>query len=291
MDISRKELKPRTLRCNNSWLAKKNIMLSDFVGKSFNKTTILVFVSQQKTTLSAYNQPHTTRNMASHEKAIASGVHQWRSVTSSLAWIARQTRPDLSYRISKIQGTFENACVKDLRECNRIVKCSISTSTRVIYFLHFSWDDAVVVTISDTSSCQIQDQVDGVTKNFKSQQACVTALAPGNALNPEKMLIHPFSWCSTRIRRICRSTLMAEAYALSNAVEHGLRTRAAIVDMRGQLNIRQWEEAASAAMRHPCFTECESIFAHYVSGEVIAIFLSRGVLSIRGIGAPRCSGS
>ena len=33
---------------------------------------------------------------------------------------------------------------------------------------------------------------------------------------------------------------MAEAYALSNAVEHGLRTRAAIVDMRGQLNFRQW---------------------------------------------------
>ena len=43
---------------------------------------------------------------------------------------------------------------------------------------------------------------------------------------------------------------MAEAYALSNAVEHGLRTRATIVDMRGQLNIRQREE---------------SLFAHLVS--------------------------
>ena len=43
---------------------------------------------------------------------------------------------------------------------------------------------------------------------------------------------------------------MADAYALSNAVEHGLRTRAAIVDMRGQLNIRQWEKTASAALGH-----------------------------------------
>ena len=34
---------------------------------------------------------------------------------------------------------------------------------------------------------------------------------------------------------------MAEAHALSNAVEHGLPTRATIVDIRGQLNIRQWE--------------------------------------------------
>ena len=44
-----------------------------------------------------------TRNAAANE------VHHLRSVTQPLAWIARQTRPDLSYRISKIQSTFENA--------------------------------------------------------------------------------------------------------------------------------------------------------------------------------------
>ena len=58
---------------------------------------------------------------------------------------------------------------------------------------------------------------------------------------------------------------MAAAYALSNAVEHGLRTRAAIVDMRGQLNIRQWEGTASAAMGHVWFTDCESLFSHLIS--------------------------
>ena len=58
---------------------------------------------------------------------------------------------------------------------------------------------------------------------------------------------------------------MAEAYALSSAVEHGLRTRGTIVDMRGQLNIRQWEETASAAMGHVSFTDCESFFSHLVS--------------------------
>ena len=53
---------------------------------------------------------------------------------------------------------------------------------------------------------------------------------------------------------------MAEAYALSNAVEHGLRTRAIIVDMRGRLNIGQWDKTASAAMGH-----CESLFARWIS--------------------------
>ena len=129
-----------------------------------------------------------------------------------------------------------------------------STFLRIFY-----WDDAVIVTISDVSFCQEQAQIDGVTQNFKS------AVALGNALNAEKMLIHPLSWRSTRITRVCRSTLMEEAFALSNAVEHGMRTRATIVHMRGQLNIRQWEETASAAMGLVWFTDCESLFSHLIS--------------------------
>ena len=58
---------------------------------------------------------------------------------------------------------------------------------------------------------------------------------------------------------------MAEACALSNAVEHGLRTRGIIFDMRGRLNVRQWEETASAAMGHVWFTDCDSLFAHLIS--------------------------
>ena len=58
---------------------------------------------------------------------------------------------------------------------------------------------------------------------------------------------------------------MAEAYALSDAVEHGLLTRAIIVDMRGRLDIRQWEEMASAAMGQVWLADCESLFAHLIS--------------------------
>ena len=131
------------------------------------------------------------------------------------------------------------------------VEYATSTSTRGIYFLQiFHGDDAVVATISEASFCQKQEQLDGITQNFKSQQACITALAPGNALNAEKMLIHLLSWSLTRIRRVSRSTLMAEAHALSNAVQHGLRTRATIVDMKGQLIFARWEGTASAAMEH-----------------------------------------
>ena len=93
----------------------------------------------------------------------------------------------------------------------------------------------------------------------------ITTLAPGGALNAEKMLNYHLSRSSTRNRRACRSTLMAEACALFNAVEHGLRTPAAIVDRRGQINIRQLEGTASAAMGLVWFTDCESLLARFYS--------------------------
>ena len=182
-------------------------------------------------------------------KATADEIHQLRSVRQCLGCIARQTHPDLSHRISKIRSPFENIMSETCVSAIKIVEYATSTSTCGVHFSpELFWDDAVVATISDARFCQEQEQLDGITENFKSQQACISALAPGNAFNAEKMLIHPLTWSSTRIRRVCRSTLMAEAYALSIAVDNGLRTRAIIVDMRGLLKISQWEETASAAM-------------------------------------------
>ena len=189
MAIPRKELKPRTVCCNNSWLVKKNSVSSGFAEKNSDKTKTLVIMSEPKVTLSEVNQSRIAKHGLTR-KATADEIHQLRFVTQSLAWIVRQTRLDLSYRISKIQSTFENACVH-LHECNRIVKYATSTSTRGIYVSsESSWDDAVVVTISDASFCQEQEQIDGVAQNFNHNRACITALALRNALNAEKMLIH-----------------------------------------------------------------------------------------------------
>ena len=44
-------------------VGKEEQFFSDFVEKSFNKTKILVFVSQRRTTLNEYNQSLMKRNM------------------------------------------------------------------------------------------------------------------------------------------------------------------------------------------------------------------------------------
>ena len=64
MAIFRRELKPWILCCNNSWLAKRNTLLTDSV--SPNKTKILVLESRRRTTLNERILPITF--FLTHEK-------------------------------------------------------------------------------------------------------------------------------------------------------------------------------------------------------------------------------
>ena len=104
-----------------------------FCGKEFRQDEDFGLHVTAKDTEQAQPITHDVKHGLTR-MATADEIHQRRSVTQSLAWIAKQTRPDLSYRIPQIQSTFENACVKDLRECNRVVDYATSTSTRGTYF-------------------------------------------------------------------------------------------------------------------------------------------------------------
>ena len=57
-----------------------------------------------------------------------------RSVVASIAWIARQVRPDLSYRVSKLQSITSKACVKDIKEANKLLDFALEHSDKGIYF-------------------------------------------------------------------------------------------------------------------------------------------------------------
>ena len=111
----------------------------------------------------------------------------------------------------------------DIRECNHDV---VSTAG-ISFSLDARWIDAVVVRIRDATVCQKTERQGGFTQHYRSQQAYITALAQGNAINADKMIVHSLSWRYTKIRGLSRSTLMVETHDLSNWVETGLRLRAA----------------------------------------------------------------
>ena len=134
MVISRKEPKPRTLMRQFLVGAEEHCTFR-FCGKEFRQDENFGTHVTAKDNTERVQPITDDAKQALTRKTTADEIHQLRSVTQSLAWIARQTRPDLSYRISKSQSTSENAYVRDLRERNRSVENATSKSTRGIYFL------------------------------------------------------------------------------------------------------------------------------------------------------------
>ncbi len=60
-----------------------------------------------------------------------------RSVVASLAWIARQVRPGLSYRVSKLHINARNVFIKDMIDCNKVFYYSPAISPSSLYFSSF----------------------------------------------------------------------------------------------------------------------------------------------------------
>ena len=146
-----------------------------------------------------------------------------------------------------------------MRECNKVLEYALNTSDEGIYFASsgITWDDAVICTITDASFCNEAVDVHGATERGRSQQGYVVCLAPGGTVVEKEVVIHPISWSSTTIKRVCRSTLMAETFAMIRGTEAGARIRAAVVDMKGELDMRQWEQSASRSMGHVWLTDCD----------------------------------
>ena len=141
-----------------------------------------------------------------------------------------QSRLSELVTILPIHGMFANKPqIKDLRDCNKTLELALEGSGRGIYFASegVTRDDMVICTVSDASFCNETAVVGGEKEGNRSQQGYFIALAPADMMNRSEATIHPIAWSSTIIKRVCRSTLMAETFAMIRGTEAGCRLRAA----------------------------------------------------------------
>ena len=91
-------------------------------------------------------------------------ITKLRSITGSLAWISRQTRPDLGYRVSRLQSSIKDATVSTLADANAVVVLAHNIHDVALCFpaAHLQWSEVGVITVTDASFSN--------EKNYKSQQ-------------------------------------------------------------------------------------------------------------------------
>ena len=90
--------------------------------------------------------------------------------------------------------------------------------------------DLAVVTFSDASFA-------GET-GYKSQQGRLHYIVNATDLGTGKHHFHLIGFSSSTMKRVCRATLQAEAYALQSAVESGDKIRALLCELFGKITIK-----------------------------------------------------
>ncbi len=136
-----------------------------------------------------------------------------RGLIGSLQYAATNTRPDIAARLSFLQSKITCATIKDLHECNRLLADAKRYSQVEIIISPIAEADVRFVTYSDASFATREKQ--------QSQKGCMVLVAHKDIIDQKEAIASPMSWHSKKINRVVASTLAAETYALSHAVDSG----------------------------------------------------------------------
>ena len=191
-------------------------------------------------------------------------VTRLRSVTGSLAWVARQTRPDLGYRVSRLQSSISGATVAILHDANAVVQLAQQGIENQLIFPggHLTWGEVGIITVTDASFSN--------EKNYKSQQGRFHFLGDINEIKDPKTTsyrVMPLGFASNTIRRVCRSTLQCEAYSLQAGQESGDKLRGALAELLGQLDsMKTWlDDQPQLYSTTDAIHDCRSLTDHLAS--------------------------
>jgi hypothetical protein len=168
--------------------------------------------------------------------------------------------------VSRLQGVVSKAKVKDLKETNQALAQAQEYSEEGIVFHSnaFSWDNCIVVSVTDASFAQeTVIEHDGKEKPHRTQKAFMNLLVDPAILTNSEAGCHVWAWRSLTDKRVCRATLQGEAHGMLSGTEMGDRLRAIMADCKGLLpDVREWQKVSSQTMRHLWLSDCESLVSH-----------------------------
>ena len=135
-------------------------------------------------------------------------LQQLRGLCGSLQYAAVHSRPDIATRVAQLQKSVPKATVETLLEGNRTTQrfCDTAVIVRPIPF-----DEVAFASFGDASFAS--------ARQLSAQHGLfIMACTPKLALN-DTTEFSPIVWNSRQIGRVVRSTLSAEAYAMSSSLD------------------------------------------------------------------------
>ena len=134
-----------------------------------------------------------------------------RGIMGSLQYAATNTRPDLSARLSLLQARINCAAIRDLLEANRLLSDAKKHGDTRITYESIPTEDLRFIVYSDASFASREKQ--------QSQKGGIILAAHRQVMDQQPAGASPIVWYSKKISRVVASTLAAETFALSHAID------------------------------------------------------------------------
>ena len=141
----------------------------------------------------------------------------FRGLLGQLQWFCRIAGYEVNFAVSQLASKMSSPKVEDLAEASRLVRTVKQEykEKRMIYRpgLKFTEDDIAVVAVHDASFANVG--------NHGSQRGYWIGITTKGLLEDHTKMhtVHFLQWSSGRIHRVVRSTLSAEAYSCSEALD------------------------------------------------------------------------
>ena len=187
-------------------------------------------------------------------------MEQFLSGAGELGWISRQLRCDLAYENGVIQRSKGDACVGDLVRLKQYIgmarRCA-DFKTR--YWADVDLRDGVLVHLADSGHANGTPEKDGIAR-YKSVGGYFLMIANKEILEGKEARANILSFHSGMTKRVCRSTLAAEASHLAEAVEAGDWCIVLLEEaLSGEVDLRNWPEVIQRRKR-VYVTDARSVF-------------------------------
>ncbi|CAE7571351.1 GIP, partial [Symbiodinium necroappetens] len=134
-----------------------------------------------------------------------------RGLIGSLQYAVTHSRPDMAAKLGEIQSQTACPTIQTLMSANKVLREAQETSSVSIRYLPIPVSQVTFVSFGDASFAS--------ARNLSSHQGALICATDENLNRNQEAPVSPVAWSSKKIPRVVRSTLSAEAYAMSKAVD------------------------------------------------------------------------
>ena len=187
--------------------------------------------------------------LTEHEKSL------FRALIGQLGWVARQSRPDIMVNVSMAAQSMGSPKIRDVIQLNKAVKMLKETADAKWKFVasDLKLEDCVVFCFADSSFAN--------GEHLKSQCGYVVGFTSPKLKDGEETPIYVLEAYSGSIKRVCRSTLAAEANGFLAGAEAADFLRMLLLEvLHPGVRITELENEYRKA-KVLCFTDARSLEA------------------------------